>query len=127
MHPVAQVFVALAGLLHVVIFAMESLLFSRPKVWRRFLIESAADAEVARVWAYNQGFYNLFLALGALGGLVAVWSGWQVAGAAIALFACGCMALAGAVLIGTDRRMLRAGIMQAAPPLLALLLALLLS
>ncbi len=124
MHPAAQVFVALAGVLHVVIFVMESVLFGRPAVWRRFLIASAEDAEVVRPWAYNQGFYNLFLALGALGGLVAYWSGYPV-GVPIALYACACMALAGVVLVATDRRMLRAGAMQAVPPLLALLLALL--
>jgi putative membrane protein len=45
-------------------------------------------------------------------------------GHAIALFACGCMALAGVVLVVTDRRMFRAAVMQAVPPILALVLAL---
>lgn len=124
MHPAAQVFVGLAGVLHVVIFVMESVLFRRPAVWRRFLIGSPEDAEVVRPWAYNQGFYNLFLALGALGGLVAYWSGCA-AGVPIALFACACMAAAGVVLVATDRRMLRAAATQTTPPLIALLLALL--
>jgi putative membrane protein len=115
----SQVFVAIAGVLHLAIFAMESLLIRRPGVWRRFLITSQADAETVRPWALNQGFYNLFLALGALGGLV--YGGDR--GEAIALFACGCMALAGVVLVATDRRMLRAGAMQALPPLAALVLA----
>lgn len=124
MHPAAQVFIAISGLLHVAIFVMESLLFTRPAIWRRFLITSKGDAQAVRPWALNQGFYNLFLALGALGGLVAIWLGRPTEGAAIALFACACMALAGAVLVATDRRMLRAAAMQAVPPLAALLLAL---
>lgn len=120
MNAASQVFVALAGVLHLGIFVMESVLFGRPQVWRRFLISSQADADTARPWALNQGFYNLFLALGALGGLV--FGGDR--GHAIALFACGCMALAGVVLVVTDRRMLRAAAMQAVPPILALVLAL---
>jgi putative membrane protein len=120
MNAASQVFVALAGVLHLGIFVMESVLFGRPQVWRRFLISSQADADTARPWALNQGFYNLFLALGALGGLV--FGGDR--GHAIALFACGCMALAGVVLVVTDRRMFRAAVMQAVPPILALVLAL---
>jgi putative membrane protein len=120
MNAASQVFVALAGVLHLGIFVMESLLFGRPQVWRRFLIRSEADVVAVRPWALNQGFYNLFLALGALGGLV--FGGDR--GHAIALFACGCMALAGVVLVVTDRRMARAAAVQAGPPILALVLAL---
>ena len=119
MSTAAQVFVAVAGVLHLVIFAMESLLIGRPQVWRRFLITSQADADTVRPWAVNQGFYNLFLALGAVGGLVV--GGER--GEAVSLFACGCMVAAGVVLLATDRRMLRAAAIQAVPPLVALVLA----
>lgn len=115
----AQIFVALAGVFHLAVFALESLLFRRPSTWRRFRVRSEADAEVVRPWAFNQGFYNLFLALGALGGLIA--GGDE--GHAIALFACACMAAAGLVLVATDRRMARAAAMQAVPPIVALVLA----
>ena len=123
MNAVAQVFVAMAGLFHLAVFTMESVLFRRPEVWKRFLVKSQTDADVVRPWALNQGFYNLFLALGALGGLVAVWSGRDTAGSAIALFACACMAGAGIVLVLSDRRMMRAASAQAVPPIVALLLA----
>ena len=119
MDTVAQVFVGLAGVFHLAIFVMESLLFRKPSTYRRFLVKSPAEAESVRPWAFNQGFYNLFLALGALGGLIAGGD----RGHAIALFACACMAGAGVVLIGTDRRMARAAAAQAVPPVLALVLA----
>jgi putative membrane protein len=61
----------------------------------------------------------LFLALGALGGLVAGGD----KGHAIALFACACMAGAGIVLIASDRRMARSAALQAVPPIIALVLA----
>jgi putative membrane protein len=118
-NTVAQIFVALAGVFHLVVFAMESVVFRKPSTWKRFLIKSQEEAEVARPWAFNQGFYNLFLALGALGGLVA--SGDK--GHAISLFACACMAGAGIVLVASDRRLASAGALQAVPPILALALA----
>jgi putative membrane protein len=121
MNPVAVVFAVLAGLLHVAIFAMESLLILRPVVWQRFLLTSQAEAEAVRPWALNQGFYNLFLAAGALGGVIASGTGVDAPATAIVAFSCGCMVAAGAVLIATDRRMLRAALLQAGPPLVALI------
>lgn len=119
MNTAAQLFVALAGVFHLIVFAMESLLFRRPATWRRFLLRSQADAEVARPWAFNQGFYNLFLGLGAIGGLVAGGD----KGHAISLFACACMAGAGVVLVASDRRLVRPAALQAVPPIVALVLA----
>jgi putative membrane protein len=119
MSVVAQIFVGIAGVFHLVVFAMESLLFSKPSTYKRFLVKDDTEAAVARPWAFNQGFYNLFLAIGALGGLI--WGGDK--GHAIALFACACMAGAGIVLIASDRRMARAAATQAVPPIIALVLA----
>ena len=119
MSVIAQVFVVIAGLFHVVVFAMESLLFSRPSTYRRFLVKDEAELAAARPWAFNQGFYNLFLAVGALGGLILGGD----RGHAIALFACACMAAAGVVLVASDRRMMRAAATQAVPPIIALVLA----
>ena len=119
MSVIAQVFVALAGLFHVAVFALESLLFRRPSTYRRFLVKDDTEMAAARPWAFNQGFYNLFLAIGALGGLI--WGGGK--GHAIALFACACMAGAGVVRLASDRRMLRAAATQAVPPIIALVLA----
>jgi putative membrane protein len=120
---VAQVAAVLAGLVHVLIFAMESALFSRPQVYRRFRVRDE-DVAAVRAWAFNQGWYNLFLAAGAVGGVIAVHAGGAVAGRSIALFACACMVGAALVLIGTDRRMLRGALMQGVLPLVALLAAL---
>jgi putative membrane protein len=119
MNVVAQVFVVVAGLFHVVVFAMESLLFRKPSTYKRFLVKDDTEAAVAKPWAFNQGFYNLFLAAGALGGLIAGGD----KGHAIALFSCACMAGAGIVLLASDRRMLQAAASQALPPILALVLA----
>lgn len=56
---VAEVFAVLAAVLHVVFFAFESVLWTRPAIFGRFGIRSQADADLIRPMAYNQGFYNL--------------------------------------------------------------------
>ena len=117
MLTLALVLAGLGALVHVYIFWLETVAFDT--AGRRAFGVSVADAATMRPWAFNQGFYNLFLAIGALGGLI--WGGDK--GHAIALFACACMAGAGIVLLASDRRMLRAAATQAVPPILALVLA----
>lgn len=118
---VALVAAGLAAGIHVLIFVMESVLFARPVVWRRFGVASRADAGTVRMWALNQGFYNLFLALGVFVGLIAVAMGERVVGASLIAFGTACMAAAGVVLLATGgAKFTRAAAMQAGPPLLAL-------
>ena len=92
------------GLVHVWFFALESLLFARPTVFRRFGIRTAEDAAVVGPMAFNQGFYNLFLAVGVAGGVVLLAIGQVDAGSALALFACASMVGAALVLVATNRR-----------------------
>jgi putative membrane protein len=75
--------------------------------------------------AFNQGFYNLFLAIGILVGLLMIGSGSANTGRPIVLFACACMVGAGTVLVLSNRSFLPAAALQAAPPLLAIVLTLL--
>jgi putative membrane protein len=121
---IAQALALLAALLHVGFFYLESIAFGRPRTWARFGLATQAEADVVRPMAFNQGFYNLFLALGVVGGLVLtdVASGAAVsAGVGITKFSLACMVLAGAVLLATGRRFRRAALLQAVPPALALI------
>jgi putative membrane protein len=120
-HPIAIAAAVVAALVHAWFFAMESLWFMRPTVWRRFGLASEADASVVRSWAYNQGFYNLFLAVGVAIGLALVGVGDPVAGRAIVLFACGSMIAAGVVLYLHNPAFLRAAAIQVLPPLVAVI------
>jgi putative membrane protein len=122
----AQAFALVAAALHVLFFYAESVTFTRPATWRRFGLSTQEQAEIVRPMAFNQGFYNLFLALGIVAGLILVAAGQTDAGRAIVVFACACMVLAGVVLIATSRAMLRAALLQAVPPLLAIVATILL-
>ena len=75
MAVIASIVVALAALLHGYIFLMESVWWTRPATWKRFGVADQAAADTTRPMAYNQGFYNLFLGIGAALGLVLYWSG----------------------------------------------------
>jgi putative membrane protein len=120
----AEIFAVLAAALHVVFFALESVLFARPDVWRRFGLRSQEEADVIRPMAFNQGFYNLFLAIGVVGGVVVVHSSSETVGRTLVIFCCSCMLAAGVVLLATDRRLRNAAAVQALPPLVAVVVAL---
>lgn len=126
---VAAVFAILAGLIHVYIFVMESLTWTSERTRATFGVGSEEEALVTRELAYNQGWYNLFLAAGAIGG-AAVGLGAsgsaQTAGAAIMMFSTACMLAAALVLITRNAGMARAAAVQGIPALLALVTALLL-
>jgi putative membrane protein len=122
MNAVAQVAALVAGLIHIMIFGLESVLFARPAVHGTFGVR-ADDLPAVRPWAFNQGFYNLFLALGALGGLLVVWVGSDPAGRALVVFACASMLGAALVLLATNVRMVRAAAIQGLAPLVALAFA----
>ncbi|WP_159839000.1 DUF1304 domain-containing protein [Nocardia sp. CY41] len=119
---VVQVFAAVAAVLHVGIFVMESVRFGDPKVYRGVFRLSEAELPAARPWAFNQGFYNLFLAVVTLVG-VAILRSTPEAGWALLLAGCGSMLAAAVVLVAHDRRFARGAAVQGALPALTLLAA----
>jgi putative membrane protein len=97
-------------------------LWNRPSTWKRFGVQSQADADVLRPMAYNQGFYNLFLALGAGAGLVMLASNAvRQAGAALSIFVLLSMLLAAVVLVFSNPKLARAAAFQGAAPLIGLI------
>ncbi len=118
--------VALAGavvasLLLIAFFVLESLRFREPRTWRRFGVASQEDANAIAPMAYNQGFYNLFLAIGTLvGATVMATTDHTQVGWSLMLFGCSVMVAAGVVLASTSRQLLRAALLQGVPPLLCL-------
>jgi putative membrane protein len=116
-------FSVLAALLHVYIWFLESFRWTHPATRRTFGV-SEADAEVLRPMAYNQGFYNLFLAIITLVG-VALLKPEHWVGSALALAGTGSMLAAAVVLVTHDRSMARAALIQGTLPALAVLFLLL--
>ena len=123
----AMIVAGLAALLHVYIFVMESVQWTQPKVWKRFGVADQQAAEVTKPMAYNQGFYNLFLAVGAAIGVVlwAVNGTGDVAGRTLLLFSLGSMLAAALVLVTSGRKYVRPASIQGTLPLIGFVLTLL--
>jgi putative membrane protein len=118
---IGSVFAAIAALIHVYIFVLESVTWTKESTRRVFGVRSAEDAELMRPLAYNQGFYNLFLALGVVAGLLMITViGVPQAGFAVVIFALLSMVLAAVVLITSNPKLARSALIQGAAPLLAL-------
>lgn len=124
---IATVAAALAALLHVYIFVMESIQWTQPRIWRRFGVADQAAADTTKPMAYNQGFYNLFLVVGTVIGLALFWAGDPdstagVAGRTLVLFSVGSMLAAALVLVTSGAKYLRPALVQGTLPLIAFVL-----
>ncbi|NMD55642.1 MULTISPECIES: DUF1304 domain-containing protein [Tsukamurella] len=111
------VFAAVAALLHCFIFYLESIAWTSPRS-RATFGTTEETAEITRPLAFNQGFYNLFLAVAVFLGL-ALFGGQRAVGATLVLVGVGSMLAAALVLALSDRTKLRAATIQGASPLLA--------
>ncbi|CAN5294221.1 DUF1304 domain-containing protein [soil metagenome] len=114
-----SVFVFIAAVIHVLIFLMESILWTKPATWRRFGLKTQEEADTVRPMAFNQGFYNLFLAIGVGVGLVLLGlPGALQAGIALSLFAALSMVLATLVLVTSSPKLARSAAIQGVAPLI---------
>lgn len=111
---------ALAGLIHVLFFCMESLWWTKPVVFRRFR-STASQARTTKSLAFNQGFYNLFLAAGAFSGLALICAGHHRAGMILVAWNCASMLAAAVVLAASSPQMMRGALIEGLPPLVFLL------
>ncbi|MGX1696001.1 DUF1304 domain-containing protein [Microbacterium keratanolyticum] len=114
-----MIFAGAAALVHVYIFVLESLRWTAPSTRRTFGVRSEADAQTMRALAFNQGFYNLFLAVLVVVGIVCVIANVTTVGLTLVFAGTGMMLGAALVLVLSDGRMLRASAVQGTLPLLA--------
>jgi putative membrane protein len=117
----ASVFAALAALLHVYIFTMESLTWTSPRT-RATFGTSAEEAETTKLLAFNQGFYNLFLAVVTGIGIALIALGHKAVGSALIFAGVGSMAAAAVVLLLSSPDKARAALTQGTFPVVAVVL-----
>ena len=111
----------LAGVIHVLIFCMESLWWTTPTVRARFR-QLPEQAQATKLFAFNQGFYNLFLAIGVFAGIALLLAGHRVSGFTLVTWSCLSMLGAAIVLAASAPQLRRGALIQGAAPLLFLLL-----
>ena len=113
-----MVFAVLAAALHILIFYMESIAWEGPLA-RKTFGGTPEEARPHAFYAFNQGFYNLFLALQALIGVVVSALGHVAIGAALSLAGTGAMLVAAVVLALASAPHRSAAAKQGVFPLLA--------
>ncbi|PKQ25151.1 MAG: DUF1304 domain-containing protein [Actinobacteria bacterium HGW-Actinobacteria-4] len=107
----------LAGALHMGFWVLESLLWHRPAVNRLFGVRDQPNADALAGAFFNQGFYNLFLGLGAVVGAGLVARGDTT----VLLWFCSLFMVGAAlVLLATSRRMWRGAVIQGLPAVIAI-------
>ncbi|TXI56286.1 DUF1304 domain-containing protein [Mycolicibacter arupensis] len=115
------IFAALAAVLHVYIFMMESLSWTSPRT-RAVFGTTAEEAETTKELAFNQGFYNLFLAIVTVVGIAAVALDHNTVGLALIFAGVGSMLAAALVLLLSSPDKARAALIQGAFPVIAVVL-----
>lgn len=112
-------FAAAAAAFHIFIFSLESLRWTEPATRKIFGVPSEADAVTMKSLAFNQGFYNLFLALTTLLGIALLLAGLSTVGLTLVFAAATMMLAAALVLVLADRTKAKAAVLQGGLPLLA--------
>jgi putative membrane protein len=117
----ALVFAALAALVHMYIWVLESLLWTAPRT-RAVFGTSEEEAATTKLLALNQGFYNLFLAAVTVVGIIAFTVGRTAVGSALVFAGAGSMVLAAVVLLASSPDKARSALVQGTFPLIAVIL-----
>ena len=117
MNAVAVIFALAAGALHIGVGISEAFFFTRRGV-QQFLLKKDASPPEVRLWAFSQGFYNMFLGAGAIIGAALAGSNEDV-GRALVLYTCSFMALCGIVLYVSDHRLWGGAVAQFTIPAVA--------
>ena len=115
------VFAILAAVLHVYIFVMESLTWTSARTRATFGI-TEEQAAATKELAFNQGFYNLFLAIVTVVGVLGVFTGSRAVGVALVFAGAGSMLAAAVVLLTSSPDKARAAVTQGTFPLVAIVL-----
>lgn len=118
------VLTGLAALVHVFIFYLESIAWTGPRAASVFGLQPE-EARATREMAFNQGFYNLFLALLVLLGIVLMMGGGTTAGSTLVLAGAGSMTAAALVLFLSSREHRGAALKQGLLPALGVVVTVL--
>jgi len=120
MPTITIIFAAIAGLIHVLFFLMESIFWMNPKVHKGFGVKNLEDAEQFKISFFNQGFYNLFLAIGIFVGIYLLHGEYLIIGKTLVVFCSASMLSASLVLLVSKPGMIRGVLIQGLSPLIAL-------
>ena len=100
---------------------MESVTWTSPRT-RATFGTTPETAETTKELAFNQGFYNLFLAIVTAVGVIGAFTGHRAVGVALVFAGVGSMLAAAVVLLSSSPDKARAAVTQGTFPLIAIAL-----
>ncbi|MCK2033816.1 DUF1304 domain-containing protein [Microbacterium sp. KSW4-4] len=115
------VLTGVAALVHVYIFWLESFAWTGARARRTFGTGTAEEAARQKELAFNQGFYNLFLAVAVLLGIVLFATGATAVGATLVFTGAGSMVAASLVLLLSSPDKASAALKQGVLPALGVI------
>lgn len=115
------VLAAIAALVHVFIFYLESIAWTSKRARATFGTGTVEQASTQQELAFNQGFYNLFLAIAVFVGIAFVIGGSTAIGATLVITGTASMAAAALVLAVSSPDKIAAALKQGVVPALAIL------
>ncbi|PRI12122.1 DUF1304 domain-containing protein [Leucobacter massiliensis] len=118
---VSLVLAGLAALLHVFIFTLESIAWTGERARAVFGTGTVEQARSQQALAFNQGFYNLFLAITVALGIVFFLAAQPVIGATLVFTGAGSMTAAALVLLLSSPDKASAALKQGVIPALAVI------
>jgi putative membrane protein len=123
LHLIGLVVAGMAATLHVAFFVLESVLFRLPAGKKIFGVRPENDSPTLRLFAVNQGIYNLALAIVVfLGIIIEVATATSPIGITIIIAGCSVMLVAGIALAATaPRRTIPIALAQGGLPLVAII------
>ena len=111
--------VLLPAVIHLYVFVLESFLWGKPRTNQTFGLRPA-DVEATRPLAFNQGVYNLLLAVAVIAG-AALWMGVPTfekgpfAGQVLLVYGLGSITVAGLTLLASAPKLWRSALIQLVP------------
>lgn len=115
------VLAAIAALVHVFIFYLESIAWTSTRARATFGTGTVEQASAQKELAFNQGFYNLFLAIAVFVGIAFVVGGSTAIGATLVITGTASMAAAALVLALSNPDKIAAALKQGVVPALGIL------
>ena len=123
----AIIFVVLTAIFHVLFFVAESILWLQPYIYENFLSQAGqfevdinTQAKIMETVFFNQGFYNLFLALGLLYGLFTFHKSRSKEAQFLIKYIC-LYCVGAALVLFFSAGAIKGAIVQGIPPLVALI------
>ncbi len=110
------------SILHLLFFKLESIDFMKESTLKIFGVKTS-EAQFVYKWAFNQGFYNLFLALGLLVSLFYLGTSLNNEAIFLARYILIFIVGAGLVLLFSSPKKKRGALIQALPALLGFVLS----